>query len=300
MFRKLVAIEEIGLDQEHLEKVKQTAREYVAYPDTTLETQEIVRRIGDADGALVSFTGKITGDVIDACPNLKYIGMCCTLYDEKSANVDLAKARQRGIAVTGIRDYGDEGVIEYGISELIRLMHGFGDQMWKSRPSELTGVKAGILGMGRTGGMMADALRFFGAEVYYYSRTRKPEQEARGSRYLPLEELLQTVEIVSAHLNKNTILLHEKEFEQFGNGKILLNTAIGPCFDLPALQNWLKNGKGNFYLCDGVAMDSMGDALEGYQNAIHTLRCSGSSVQCTARLSQKVLENIEAFLQSQK
>lgn len=58
------------------------------------------------------------------CPNLRYIGMCCSLYEEKSANVDIAAAREKGIVVTGVKDYGDEGVVEYVISELVRYLHG--------------------------------------------------------------------------------------------------------------------------------------------------------------------------------
>ena len=44
-------------------------------------------------------------NVIERCPNLRYIGMCCSLYSEESANVDIAFAREKGIKVLGIRDY---------------------------------------------------------------------------------------------------------------------------------------------------------------------------------------------------
>jgi 2-oxoglutarate ferredoxin oxidoreductase subunit gamma len=51
--------------------------------------------------------------VLDACPNIRYIGMCCTLYNPESSNVDVIEARKRGITVLGVKDYGDEGVVEY-------------------------------------------------------------------------------------------------------------------------------------------------------------------------------------------
>ena len=44
---------------------------------------------------------------------------------------------ERGITVTGIRDYGDEGVIEYVVSELVRCLHGFGQKPWKGFPGRL-------------------------------------------------------------------------------------------------------------------------------------------------------------------
>jgi len=52
--------------------------------------------------------------------------------------------------VTGIRDYGDEGVVEYVISELVRCLHGFGQEPWDGMAREITGLKAGIVGLGRS------------------------------------------------------------------------------------------------------------------------------------------------------
>ncbi len=53
--------------------------------------------------------------------------MCCSLYDDESSNVAVKFARGQGIVVKGIRDYGDPGVVEFIVSELVRLLHGFGE-----------------------------------------------------------------------------------------------------------------------------------------------------------------------------
>ena len=75
----------------------------------------------------------------------------------------------------------------------------------------------------------------------YYSRSRKQDREDQGMTYRPLKELLDRSEVVFACLNKNVILLHEKEFRQLGQGKLLFNTSIGPAFDLPALKHgWIR------------------------------------------------------------
>lgn len=295
MFEKLVAIEPVGVDEERTAQLRQMCREYVCYEDLPEDNAEIIRRIGDADGVLVSFTSQIDAEVIDACPNIRYIGMCCSLYDEKSANVDIARCREKGIVVLGVKDYGDNGVIEFGVSELIRLLHGFGEHQWRARPTELTDQKVGVIGLGTTGKLMAHALQYFGADVYYYSRHRKPEEEARGLQYLPLDVLLQQADIVSTHLNKNTVLLHEREFGLMGDGKILLNTAIGPSFDIPALKNWLQRNKNSYYICDNVAMGGYEAELAGVERVLYTPKSSGAGIQCTQRLSQKVVENINKF-----
>ena len=100
--------------------------EVVMYPDVPAGDDEIVARIGDADAVLLSYTSQINRAVLEKCPDIKYIGMCCSLYSPESANVDIRYANERGITVTGIRDYGDEGVVEYVVSELVRCLHGFG------------------------------------------------------------------------------------------------------------------------------------------------------------------------------
>ena len=236
MFRKLVAIEPLNLVPAAKEKLRQYAETVTLYEDLPQDDSEIIRRIGDADAVLLSYTSRIEKPVIEACPALRYIGMCCSLYSEQSANVDIRSARERGVVVTGVRDYGDQGVVEYVISELVRYLHGFGVKRWQQQPVELTGLRVGIVGLGVSGQLIAAALQALGADLYYFSRSRKPDQEARGVKYLPLPQLLPLVDVVCCCLNKNVILLGDQQFEWLGNHKILFNTSIGPSHELSALE----------------------------------------------------------------
>ncbi|MBC8569849.1 NAD(P)-dependent oxidoreductase [Zongyangia hominis] len=293
MFHQLVAIEPINLDPASTRALSRLAEKVVLYDDLPRDNAEIIQRIGQADGVLLSYTSAIDAEVIEACPSIRYIGMCCSLYSPESANVDIRAAQARGITVLGVRDYGDEGVAEYVVSELVRLLHGFGSRQWKSEPTELTGVKVGILGLGTSGSIVGRAIRYFGADLFYYSRTRKPDMEAEGFHYRTLEELLGEVDILCTCLNKNVILLHEREFSLFGNGKILVNTSIGPSFDLPALRGWLANPE-NYFLCDTLL--ALGDpSLRKLPNVSCVGKSSGASIQTTRRLGRKVIQNIESF-----
>lgn len=298
MFNKIVAIEPIGLNQWGIDKLRELGKDVKLYEDRPNNNKEIISRVDGADCVLVSYTTLIEKEVLDKCKSIKYIGMCCSLYDEKSANVDIAAAKANGIVVTGIRDYGDEGVVAYEVSELIRLLHGFGPKQWKDRPTELTGENIGIIGLGTTGLMVARALKALKANVYYYSRTRKPVAEEEGIKYLPLHKLLKTVNIISTNLNKNTVLLYEEEFKLFGNNKILINTTIGPTFSIGALKSWL-NHSGNYYLCDGVGIINS-EELKELDNVICVDKVSGSSIQCTERLSKKVIDNMLCYLEDIK
>ena len=102
MFQKLVAIEPVSLIPSAEEALHQYAGEVVLFRDVPADADEIVRRIGDADAVLLSYTSRMGRDVIARCPDLRYIGMCCSLYSEKSANVDIAFAREKGIRVLGL------------------------------------------------------------------------------------------------------------------------------------------------------------------------------------------------------
>ena len=171
--------------------------------------------------------------------------------------------------------------------------------MWQEEPLELTGLRVGIVGLGVSGGMIADALLMMGARVSYFSRTRKPEKEAAGIAYLPLEELLAENQVVITCLNKNVILLHEEQFRYLGNKKILMNTSIGTASDTEALRDWLESGD-NLYCCDTEAAigDPSGKLIER-KNVICMRTSVGRTRQAFELLSRKVLDNIRLCLAEQ-
>ena len=298
MFEKLVAIEPVSLVEEAEKELFRYAKQVVMYEDIPCDDEEIIRRIGDADGVLLSYTSRISQFVFERCPNIKYVGMCCSLYSKESANVDIAYAEQHGITVMGIRDYGDVGVVEYAICELVRFLHGYDRPMWKDMPVEITGLKVGIIGMGVSGGMIANALKFLGADVSYYSRSRKLQYEEKGIGYRPLGELLENSEVLFTCLNKNVILLHEEEFQKLGNGKILFNTSIGPAFEPEDLKNWLDSGD-NRFACDTAGAAGDGALLE-HPMVFCVNASAGRTRQAFGILSEKVLDNIRRFLEISK
>ena len=296
MFEKLVAIEPVGLIPSAVEDLNKYAKEVIMYDDMPFGDDEVVKRIGDADAVFVSHTTQLTANAMSQCPNIKYVGMCCSLYTPESANVDIKFAESKGIVVKGVRDYGDEGVVEYVISELVRCFHGFGTDKegnpakpWDGMAREITGLKAGIVGLGKSGGMIADALKFFGAEISYYSRSEKEDAKQKGYKFMPLQELMEYNEVIVTCLNKNTVLLHAEEFEKFGNKKILFNTGLSPAWDEAPFLKWLEGD--NLCFCDTVG--ALGDEkLLSHPNVRSVNVSTGRTRQAFVRLSEKVLANI--------
>ncbi len=104
MFEKLVAIGPVRLIPSAEEELHLPPKRWCC--TVTLQLASVTTRwcarIGDADAVLLSHTPH-GQEVIAQCPNIRYIGMCCSLYSEESANVDIAYARTRGIQVRRLR-----------------------------------------------------------------------------------------------------------------------------------------------------------------------------------------------------
>ena len=292
-FKKLVAIEPVSLIPSAEKKLYEYAEEVVMYNDIPSDDEEIASRVGDADAVLLSYTSRLEKPALEKCPNVKYIGMCCSLYSPESANVDIRYAQSRGITVTGIRDYGDEGVVEYVVSELVRLFHGFGQEPWEEMPREITGLKVGVVGLGKSGGMIADAMKFFGASVSYFARSEKEWAKEKGYEFKPLQDVLAESEVVFCCLNKNTVLLHEEEFKALGNRKILFNTGLSPAWDEKPFLEWLEGD--NLCFCDTIGALG-GDHLLSHDKVRCMKVSTGRTREAFVRLSEKVLANIENFL----
>lgn len=291
MFNKIVSVDFTGMTPDVKKEMESLANEVVFYDDYPTDNHVIIERVKDADVILVSWNTMIDKAVIDACENLKYVGMCCSLIDENSANVDIAACKERNIPVLGVRDYGDEGVAEFIIAELIRLTHGFGDYQWKKDVYEITDFTLGIIGMGATGMMLAERAAAFGMKVCYYSRTKKDVPY----EYMTLDELLEKSDVLSTHLPRNTQVLHEGDFEKFGNGKIFVNTSLGQTFDVEDFKKWMKDSS-NFAIMDYEAMGKMRDEFVKLGGLIYSNKVSGWTEQAKGRLSVKVLENLKSVM----
>lgn len=295
-FNKIVCVDYTKMEDWAIDELQNFSEAQVeTYDEVAASEAELVERIGDAEVVFVSWKTQIPEKVIKKCTNLKYIGMACSLYDPKSSNVAVDYARENGIEVTGIFDYGDPGVIEFVLSELIRLIHGFGEHQWRETATELTDKKIGIVGLGTTGQMLVEALMPLGADLYYYSRTRKEECEKKGVTYLPLNELLETTEIISLHLPKKACLLSADEFKLFGDGKILINTSLGGPFEEKAFANWVQK-KGNFGIFDGDAGAALSADTKKIKSVIANKKSAGWSAETQRRLSEKVLDNFKSFM----
>lgn len=297
MFDKIVIVEPVLITDEGRDSLYRYARQVVAYDTCCRDDAETIERIGDADCILVSYRTVISGHVLENCPKLRFISLCCSYYGPGHAVVDTVRAAELGIGFAALQGHGDNGVVEYTLSQVINLLQGTGPRRWRDQPYDLTGVRVGILGLGDLGYKTARAFMALGAPVWYYSRTRKKDKEEEQLRYLPLEDLLATADVLSVHLNRDVCLLDKTTLPLFSPNRILVNTAVGCCCEPQALKKWLETPD-NFYIFDKVSLSPETEALRGLPNVFYADHITGDTRQCYQRATSQILNNLDRFLRS--
>ena len=296
-FNKIVQIDSCGLVSPFKEKIYNLSINIPElYEDFPGNEEEIINRIGDADCVLVSWNTPINAKVLQSVPKLKYVGMCCSLYDEASANVDIAEALRHNVVVKGVRDYGDNGTVEFIFAELIYLLKGLGKHQWREEPTELTGKTIGIIGMGVLGNMVAQTALHFGMKVIYYSRTRKREIENENIKYAELDNLLLQSDIITTHLPRNTVVLTKENIKLLKDDAIYINTSLGQPFETEPFLEWIGRQSGNYVIFDAAGYSNLAETFRKYPNIIISDKSSGFTVEAKGRLSQKVWENMISYL----
>lgn len=110
---------------------------------------------------------------------------------------------------------------------------------------ELEGKTVGLVGLGNIGRQVARRVKAFDTRVIYYDAIRRSSQEERelGVRYMPLDTLLATADVVSLHVPLNESTRHLIDAQALGRMKptaILINTCRGEVVDERALTEALQ------------------------------------------------------------
>lgn len=128
MFNKIVIVEPVLVTKQGLEELKKYCKELIYNEKDTISDEDTIERIGDADCILVSYKTVINNNIINHCKNLKYIAMCCSFYGKQYSKVDIDTVIEKGISFSYLKGHGDNGVVEFTVSQIINLIHGFGNK----------------------------------------------------------------------------------------------------------------------------------------------------------------------------
>jgi D-3-phosphoglycerate dehydrogenase/C-terminal binding protein len=217
---------------------------------------DLVGRIEDADAIMLYHNMALTRKTIERLRDCKLIVRCGVGYD----NVDHVFARQRGIAVANIPDYGSEEVADSAIGMTLALTRGIhqlnsllraGVGPWMYTQAvplhRLRGRTFAIVGLGRIGTAVALRAKVLGMDVAFYD-PYKPSgyDKSLGIRRLEdFGELLAQSFVLSLHcpLTDETFhLLNAQTIAKMPVGAYLVNTARGAVVDTTALPAAIASG----------------------------------------------------------
>lgn len=241
---KVKLIEPLNVSHELIkelsEPIKALGHEFVYYNEKTTDNDELIERSKDADIVMIA-NNPYPKEVIKEMDSLKLINVAFTGVD----HVAVDDAQKKDIKICNAAGYSDQAVSELAIGLTLDIYRKISD----SSPligKEIKDKTVGIIGTGNIGIRTAELFSAFGAKLIAYSRTEKDEVKELGIKYVSLDELLSSSDIISVHLplNDNTRgFLNKEKLEKINNNAILINCARGSIIDNEALANLLNEDK---------------------------------------------------------
>lgn len=203
---------------------------------------------------------RVGRETLDHFPHLRFLATRSTGVD----HLDLTGCLERGITVSNVPRYGEVTVAEHALGLILCLSRKVEQASVRTRRGDfslaglegidLEGKTLGVIGAGAIGMRLIRVARCLGMQVLAYDPLpRQEEADALGFRYLPLEELLRSVDVLSLHaplLPGTHHLLDRERFALLRPGCLLINTARGALVDTEALLWALDHG-----IVAGAALD---------------------------------------------
>ncbi len=288
-FNKITIIDDTKIPKLVLDTIAEHSKEMIVF-DNDPTPEEVINRIGNSDCIMLTWRTPITKSVLDKC-NLKLICLCAT----NSNCIDLEECTKKGITISNVSDYGDEGVVEFVLCQLLNLVRGFGKYKLDKIPCELSNKTIGILGMGTVGKLLAKACLGMNMKVLYYDLKRDYNIEKLGVLYNEKTDLLIESDFIVLQTPKNIKVLDKTDFKKM-KGKVLVNTTIGNAFDEDDFINWISQPN-NFAIMDQAP--GFASKFKDLQRVVISSGVSGITREARVRLGEKAKENIIAYLKGE-
>lgn len=306
---KIVVLDGYGLNPGDLSwDVVSQLGELTVYDRTSSE--EVIARSAGAEAILTNKT-VITAEIMEALPDLKYIGVLATGYNV----VNIDAAREKGIVVTNIPAYSTPSVAQMVFAHILNIAQQVQHHseevrkgrwtnnadfcFWDTPLIELREKKIGLVGLGHTGYNTARIAIGFGMQVTAYTSKSSlqlpPEIKKR-----TLDELFSECDIVSLHCpltDETKELVNAERLRLMKPTAILINTGRGPLVNEQDLADALNAGKLYAAGLDVLSSEppKADNPLLTARNCYITPHIAWASLEARTRLMDILVENIKAF-----
>lgn len=298
-----------------VEREARTARRFGAqFSEHACRTEDETREaVAGASVVFVNFA-PMTRKVLQALAS----GAVVIRYGIGVDNVDVEAARELGVAVANVPDYGSETVADHAAACLLALLrrlpqydNTIRSEGWCSPTSiaqipGFSSVTVGLVGTGRIGLALHARLQPFGFQVIAHDPYANPALiEERGLPLLDLPDLLATSHAVSLHApltDETHHLIDAKALRRMRPGAVIVNTSRGGLVDAEALADALEEGH-----LSGAALDvfepeplAADSRLRSLAQVILTPHAAFYSADSLAKLQQLAAEEAARALAGQE
>jgi D-lactate dehydrogenase len=238
-------------------------------------------------------------------------------------HVDIGVASELGITVTHVPAYSPHAVAEHALALILTLnrkTHRAYNRVREGNFSlqgllgtDLHGKTVGVIGTGKIGRVFAEIMLGIGCAVLAHDPYPAEALVARGVRYVSLQELLSSADIISLHCPLTPATHHLIDHRAFGrmkNGVMLINTSRGALIDTRAAIAALKAGRigalgidvyeeeaGVFFedYSGRVIQDDVLARLLTFPNALITAHQGFFTAEAMVNIAETTMANITAF-----
>jgi len=240
-------------------------------------------------------TEKLSRRVMDACPELRVISRCGVGVD----SVDLAAAREKGIAVRNTPDAPTQAVAELTLAYALDLLRGVTRMdrdvragTWKKHMGFLlAGKQVGLVGFGRIGRAVAGLFTAFGAQIAFADPVAVDAVHPK----MELDELCAWAQILSLHCSAQqdgSPVLNAQRLERMQPGSWLINASRGGLVDEEALYRLLRSGRLAGAALDVFAREPYAGPLAGLDNVILTPHIGSYAQESRIRQETETVKNL--------
>jgi glycerate dehydrogenase len=275
---------------------------------------ELTRTRAASAQVLLTSKVKIDAGMLQALPNLRYVGVMATGHDA----IDVRAAGELGIPVSNVPGYCAPSVAQTAFGLLIELCTGVGEHdaavkagAWVASPDhtftrrpvvELSGLTLGVVGWGRNGQAVARVAAAFGMKVIAYT-PRLPIYSGDVSvGFVTLEQLFTRADAVvlcCPQTEENRRFVNRELLGKMKRSAYLVNVARGGLVDEQHLVDALREGRIAGAGLDVIAREPMtaDSPLLSAPRCVLTPHLGWASVAARKRLMEMLASNLRAFLE---
>lgn len=258
-------------------------------------------------GAATSAQQGIATDLVDRLPALRIVAISGVGFDA----VDLDQARARDIRVTNTPDVLNDDVADLAIAMMLNAIRRLPEAdrfvragEWAHRNMKLarraSGLRYGIVGLGRIGQAIALRLAGFGGTIAYTGPNRKDVAHVFHARLADLAAASDVLFLALPASRDTCRVVDRAVLDALGPAGVLVNIARGAVVDEEALVAALVDGR-----LGGAGIDvferepHVPEALWTLPNVVLAPHVGSATDETRTAMGQLMLDNLAAYFAGQ-